>query len=76
MNRWRDLSRARRGAIAVLLPIEFALTSAAAVDLWMRPRAYVRGRKALWWPALLVQPIGPIAYLALGRRPACKEGVT
>jgi len=40
------------------------------VDLVRRPRAQVRGPKALWMMGLFVQPVGPVAYLALGRRKA------
>jgi len=66
-KRWRDLSGPQRAAILTLVSIELSLTATAATDLWRRPVAQVKGRKALWWPALLVQPFGPIAYLMLGR---------
>ena len=48
---------------------EVALTTVALVDLARRPAGQVRGRKALWVLACFVQPVGPIAYLAGGRRP-------
>ncbi|MEU8662197.1 PLDc N-terminal domain-containing protein [Actinoplanes philippinensis] len=64
---WRDLTPGQRKAIALLVPLEIALTALAAADLARRPSALVRGRKAAWWPALLVQPAGPIAYLVWGR---------
>ncbi|MFI6596599.1 PLD nuclease N-terminal domain-containing protein [Nonomuraea sp. NPDC050536] len=67
-RRWRDLTQRQQTAILVMASIEWALTATAAVDLWFRPRNAVRGRKSLWWPALLVQPVGPIAYLLMGRR--------
>jgi hypothetical protein len=54
--------------VLTLASIEVSLTVAAAVDLARRPSAEVRGHKAKWWPALLVQPIGPVAYLIFGRR--------
>jgi len=66
-TRWADLSRFERGALLALVAIEFALTSAAAVDLSFRARRDVRGGKLLWWLAIFIQPIGPIAYLLLGR---------
>jgi hypothetical protein len=66
---WSELSPSRRRVIIAAAVVEVALTSIAAVDLWRRPAEQVRGPKLLWAPALLVQPVGPIAYLALGRRP-------
>ncbi|GIH96304.1 hypothetical protein Psi01_69340 [Planobispora siamensis] len=63
------MSPRQRGAVIALASIEFALTSAAAVDLWLRPQSGVRGHKALWWPVIFVQPVGPILYLLLGRHP-------
>ncbi|MFI7538972.1 PLDc N-terminal domain-containing protein [Streptosporangium sp. NPDC049376] len=69
-KRWSDLSQRQQTAILVLASIELSLTATAAADLWFRPAGKVRGAKALWWPALLVQPLGPVAYLLLGRRPA------
>ncbi|GAA1002435.1 hypothetical protein Aple_000460 [Acrocarpospora pleiomorpha] len=65
---WNQLTDRQRTAIAVLASIELALTATAAVDLWFRPKEAVRGPKALWWPALFIQPVGPIAYLSAGRR--------
>ncbi|MFC7532805.1 PLD nuclease N-terminal domain-containing protein [Actinoplanes sp. GCM10030250] len=65
---WSELSRRDKLAIAVVAPIEVALTIVAAADLARRPRSRVRGPKAAWWPVLLVQPFGPPAYLIWGRR--------
>jgi hypothetical protein len=62
-----DTSR-RRVALIALGSAELVLTTAAAVDLFRRPQDQVRGPKALWWPAIFVQPVGPVAYLTLGRR--------
>jgi hypothetical protein len=67
-KRWADLTAGQQGAVLALASVEFALTSAAAVDLFHRPQARLRGIKALWWPVLAVQPFGPIVYLALARR--------
>ncbi|MEU1384900.1 MULTISPECIES: PLDc N-terminal domain-containing protein [unclassified Nonomuraea] len=44
------------------------LTGAAAVDLWRRPQREIHGWKGVWWLGIFVQPFGPIAYLAYGRR--------
>jgi hypothetical protein len=48
---------------------ELILTVISLVDLSRRPAAQVRGPKALWALAAFAQPVGPVAYLALGRRP-------
>ena len=68
VTRWQDLSPAHRGLIVALGAAEVVLTTVAAADLARRPAAGVRGRKAAWWPLLLVQPFGPVAYLLRGRR--------
>jgi hypothetical protein len=65
---WRELSPARKAVTLVLGSVELALTTTAAVDLLRRPADRIRGPKALWWPAIFVQPVGPVAYLAWGRR--------
>jgi hypothetical protein len=57
-KRWSDLTGGQRGAILVLGAIELVLTTTAALDLARRPARQVRGRRALWWPVLFVQPIG------------------
>ncbi|MEU4515723.1 PLDc N-terminal domain-containing protein [Nonomuraea wenchangensis] len=66
--RWDEMSKKQRGAVVALASVEIALTAAAAADLRRRPAADVRGRKGLWWPAIFVQPVGPVAYLLWGRR--------
>ncbi|WP_182875722.1 PLDc N-terminal domain-containing protein [Microbispora sp. H10670] len=68
-RQWADLTPRRRAVLLTLASVELSLTATAAVDLFRRPRTRLRGRKALWWLALAVQPFGPIAYLALARRP-------
>jgi hypothetical protein len=68
---WSELSDRRKTAILVLVSAELSLTATALVDLVRRPVEQVRGRKAIWAAGLLMQPVGPIAYLAWGaRRPA------
>ncbi len=44
------------------------MTAVALRDLARRPAEGVRGPKALWAVACFVQPVGPVAYLAVGRR--------
>ena len=67
-KRWSDLSRGRQIAIIAGGVAEVAMTAAALTDLARRPAAQVRGPKVLWALSFVVQPFGPIAYRALGRR--------
>jgi Phospholipase_D-nuclease N-terminal len=52
-----------------LAAVETALTATALVDLARRLARQIRGPKPLWLLGCIVQPVAPIAYLALGRRP-------
>lgn len=65
---WSELTPWQRRLIIVGGAVEVVLTSLAAIDLARRPRESVRGPKAVWAFALLIQPVGPVAYLATGRR--------
>ena len=67
-SRLSEAPRWQRITVLVAAPVELALTATAAVDLARRPAARIRGPKALWWLGIFVQPIGPVAYLAWGRR--------
>ena len=65
---WAGLGTFRRAGVVGLAAFEVVCTTAAALDLMRRPQHLVRGPKALWWPALFVQPVGSVAYLTWGRR--------
>lgn len=67
-KRWSDLSDSQRTAVVVGATVEVVLTTVALRDLRRRSRAEVRGPKFVWSLACFVQPVGPIAYLLLGRR--------
>jgi hypothetical protein len=67
---WSELTDAQKTAVVIGGTIEVVVTAVALTDLARRPAAGVRGPKALWAVGCLIQPIGPIAYLAVGRRPA------
>jgi hypothetical protein len=67
-KQWSDFSGGQQAAIIVGSAIEVVLTTIALADLARRPRAQVRGPKPLWILGCVVQPFGPVAYLALGRR--------
>jgi Phospholipase_D-nuclease N-terminal len=66
--KWDELPRWQQVGTVALGAAEIVLTTVAVVDLVRRPRKALRGPKALWAVAFAVQPFGPIAYLALGRR--------
>jgi hypothetical protein len=65
---WSDLTPTQQKLVVAGGAVELVLTSWAASDLRRRPAEQVRGPKAAWAMAFAVQPLGPIAYLAVGRR--------
>jgi hypothetical protein len=65
---WSDLTETQQRTIIALGAVELVLTTVALVDLARRPRELVRGPKAVWALGCFVQPVGPVAYLAFGRR--------
>jgi len=65
---WTGLTTAQRRTVVALACVELVLTPAALWDLAHRPAREVRGAKALWALGCAVQPFGPVAYLAFGRR--------
>lgn len=67
-KQWSDLTPSQQRAILVGGAVELALTAAALRDLARRPAADVRGPKVMWVLAFFVQPFGPLAYFAKGRR--------
>jgi hypothetical protein len=67
---WSDLTPSQQKAVVVVGTLELVLTAVALADLVRRPAAQVRGPKWAWALGTLVQPVGPIAYLTAGRRPA------
>ena len=67
-QRWGDLKPSQQRAIIVAGAVEVVVTTAAVVDLARRPASGVRGPKVLWLLTFVVQPVGPVAYFAVGRR--------
>lgn len=66
---WSDLTATQRRWIVVQAAVQLVLLAVAGRDLARRPAEEVRGgRKWPWALGLLVQPVGPVAYLAAGRR--------
>jgi hypothetical protein len=67
-KRWSDLGPTQRRAIVIGGAVEIVLTGLVLRDLQRRPSAGVRGPKAAWVLGCVVQPFGPLTYLAFGRR--------
>lgn len=65
---WSELSPRSKVAIVIGGLLELIVTSAALKDLRSRDRSSVRGSKLLWVLLFFVQPFGPMAYFAIGRR--------
>ena len=67
-KKWSEMSPAQKRVVCVAGAVEVVLTTVAMRDLAKRPADQVRGPKPAWGLALFVQPFGPLAYFALGRR--------
>jgi Phospholipase_D-nuclease N-terminal len=67
-KKWSDLQPFQQRLIIAGGAAEAVMTFAALRDLFRRPSSSVRGPKALWVVASVVQPFGPLAYFAFGRR--------
>jgi hypothetical protein len=67
-TQWSDLSTLQRRAIVGFGALEAVMTLVALRDLARRNGDEVRGPKAAWVLGFVVQPIGPLAYFAVGRR--------
>jgi hypothetical protein len=65
---WSDMTPTQKRLVVVGGAAEVLLTTWCLSDLARRPAEAVRGPKALWVPAMVVQPVGPLAYLLCGRR--------
>lgn len=67
-KKWSDLSTGQQAVIVGGGVVELVITAYVMTDLARRPASAVRGPKVLWVASCLVQPFGPLAYLARGRR--------
>ena len=67
-KKWSDLTQTQQRRIIAAGAVELVVTTIALVDLARRESSLVRGPTSLWLLGMLVQPVGPIAYLSLGRR--------
>lgn len=64
----RELGPRQRAMMGMAALVQFALLTAAQIDLLRRPSDDVRGSKWGWRAATLVNFIGPLAYFIFGRR--------
>lgn len=67
-RRWSDLTTRQRRAVYLAATVEIIATATALRDLARRPADEVRGSRLAWAAGCLVQPVGPLAYLAFGRQ--------
>lgn len=67
-KRWQDLNARQQRWIMIQGSLQTVLLLIAGIDLIRRPGDQVRGAKRWWALGLLVQPVGPVAYLLKGRR--------
>ncbi|WP_371129602.1 hypothetical protein [Arthrobacter sp. ov407] len=73
-KKWNELSpMARFGTVAAGI-VQLSLLVAAQTDITRRPSAQIRGSKAMWRLATLVNFIGPATYFTFGvkHRPVAK----
>jgi hypothetical protein len=67
-KKWSEMSPGQKSGVVTLSLVELLLTAVALRDLARRPGNAVRGPKWVWSVLCFIQPVGPILYLALGRR--------
>jgi hypothetical protein len=68
--RWSDLSGRQRKLLVTAAGCEAALKVAALVDIQRRPPNQIRGPKAMWRAAMVVNLLGPLSYFLVGRKRA------
>jgi hypothetical protein len=67
-KKWSDLTGGQKRAVFISGAAETVITVAALRDLAHRPGDGIRGSKTFWLVSFVVQPFGPIAYLAAARK--------
>lgn len=65
---WKELSPMARVGTMAAATIQLTLLIAAQRDISRRPADQIRGSKALWRVATLVNFIGPASYFTFGRK--------
>jgi len=67
-RKWAELSDRQRAAILAAAAAEMSLKIAALIDIKRRSADRIRGPKALWRAAMVVNLLGPLSYFAIGRK--------
>jgi hypothetical protein len=67
-KQWKDFSAAQKTRIIMTAIYNLTMMTVMLVDLRRRPASQIKGDKRLWVLAAFVQPFGPIAYFAFGRK--------
>jgi hypothetical protein len=67
-KKWSELSNRQKTAVLVAGSVQVSLLLTALVDIYRRPAEEVRGSKWMWTAVSLINFVGPISYIALGRR--------
>jgi hypothetical protein len=65
---WANLSEGQRRLLIAAATAEATLKIVALIDIQHRPASQIRGPKALWRGAMVVNLLGPLSYFAIGRR--------
>ena len=65
---WANLSEGQRRMLIVAATAEATLKIVALIDIQRRPASQIRGPKALWRSAMVVNLLGPLSYFIIGRR--------
>ena len=71
---WKDLSPAAKFGTITTAAVQLSLLVAAQTDITRRPADQIRGSKAMWRVATLINFVGPGSYFTFGvkRHPAVK----
>ena len=67
-TKWSDLSDWQRVLIITAAAAELSMKIVALVDIKRRPAEQIRGPKALWRSAMVVNLLGPLSYFVFGRK--------
>jgi hypothetical protein len=67
-KKWSDLSSRQRTAIKIAALSELTLKILMLADISRRPASQIRGPKAAWRAAAIVNTIGPVCYFLFGRK--------
>jgi Phospholipase_D-nuclease N-terminal len=67
-EKWAALSDRQRALLLSAAAAELSLKIVALIDIKRRPAEQIRGPKALWRAAMVINLIGPLSYFAFGRK--------